>query len=181
MARYAPSEKKLISYIEKKKYTGNIPDFLREIGYSEDLMCEMWIRSFLSSGKWEREMKLKLMKKEFPKEKVIAKIERVQEEIRDWKYHEKMIEKQIQNLLEKGKSKMMIWVILSGKYPYFRDEIKEILNESSDTSGLEKEIEKYKNKYNLSKPEEKQKFFNILLRKGFRWEDMKNIDKETAS
>ena len=126
-------------------------------------------------------MKLKLMKKEFPKEKIIEKIEWIQEEIRNWKYHEKIIEKQIQDLLEKGKSKMMIWVILCGKYPYFRDEIKEILGASSDASWLEKEITKYRNKYNLSNPEEKQKVVNNLLRKWFRWEDIKNIGKETAS
>lgn len=181
MTRYAPSEKKLVSYLEKKKYSGNIPDFLMQIGYSEDMMLDMWIRSFLSGGKWEREMKLKLMKKEFPKEKVIEKIEWIQEEIRDWKYHEKMIEKQIQDLLGKGKSKMMIWVILGGKYPYFRDEIKEILHASSDTSGLEKEIEKYRKKYNLSDRSEEKKFYDALMRKWFRWKDIKNWSNKNTN
>ncbi len=174
MARYAPSEKKLISYLEKKKYSGNIPDFLREIGYSEDMMLDMWIRSFLSGGKWEREIKLKLIKKEFPTEKVIKKIEWIQEEIRDWKNHEKTIEKQIQDLLGKGKSKMMIWVILGGKYPYFRDEIKEILHNSSDTSGLEKEIERYKKKYNLNDRWEEKKFYDALMRRGWRYTNIRD-------
>ena len=65
------------------------------------------------------------------------------------------------------------------KYPYFRDEIKEILHNSSDTSGLEKEIERYKKKYNLNDRWEEKKFYNALMRKWFRWEDIKNKSNKT--
>ena len=40
--------------------------------------------------------------------------------------------------------------MLCGKYPYFKDSIFEILENTSDKEGLKKEIEKYKGKYNLS-------------------------------
>ena len=51
ISRYAPSEKKLFSYLEKKKFQGNIDILLEEIGFSESLMCDMWIRTFLSLSK----------------------------------------------------------------------------------------------------------------------------------
>ncbi len=177
MARYAPSEKKLRSYLEKKKYSGNIGEFLWEIGYSEDMMLDMWIRSFLTNGKWEREIIMKLLKKEFPKEKVLEKIEWIEQEIKDWETHKNNIESQIQNLLKKWKSKMMIKVILWGKYPYFRDQIGEILLENSDDFGLEKEVEKYRKKYNLQDRWQEQKFYNAIMRKGFRYEEIKNTIK----
>lgn len=179
MARYAPSEKKLRSYLEKKKYSGNIGEFLQEIGYSEDMMLDMWIRSFLTNGKGEREIIMKLLKKEFPKEKVLSKMEWIQEEIRDWEIHRNHIENQIQNLLKKWKSKMIIKVILWGKYPYFRDQISETLSENSDIFWLEKEVEKYKQKYNLSDRSEEKKFYNAIMRKGFRYEEIKNMLKNT--
>ena len=48
ISRYAPSEKKLTEYISKKKPTFPISDFLKEIGYSEAMMLDMWMRTFLS-------------------------------------------------------------------------------------------------------------------------------------
>ena len=74
----------------------------------------------------------------------------------------------------------MIRMTLSGKYPYFRDEISELLSSSSDTSGLLREIEKYRTKYNLSISSEKQKFYAAIQRKGFKYEDIKNILKKES-
>lgn len=41
--------------------------------------------------------------------------------------------------------------------------------------GLQKEAEKYRNKYNLADPKEKQKFYAALLRKGFTYDDIKKV------
>jgi regulatory protein len=62
---------------------------------------------------------------------------------------------------------------LSGKYPYFRDQITELLRGQDDTANLQKEVQKYKNRYNLSDSKEKQKFYAALLRKGFSYSDIK--------
>lgn len=175
MSRYAPSQSKITSYLEKKKYSGNIPDFLREIGYSEDMMLDMWIRSFIATGKGEREIMVKLLKKWFPKEKILEKVEVAQEDIRDWENQGRNIEIQIQNLLTKWKSKMIISVILWGKYPYFRDQIREILDTSSDISWLEKEVQKYRQKYNLSDRAEQKKFYDAIIRKGFKYGEIRDL------
>ncbi len=174
ITRYAPSEKKLIEYISKKKPTFPISGFLQEIGYDEEMMCSMWMRSFLARSMAERDMKMKLMKKWFPKEMILSKVESSHEEIQDWGTHGREIESQIGSLLKKWKSTQIIRMTLSGKYPYFRDEISELLTTESDRVWLEKEIERYRNKYNLTESRDRQKFYAALQRKGFRYDDIKN-------
>lgn len=80
----------------------------------------------------------------------------------------------MQNKLQKGKSLRILQGELSSKFPYFRDEIEELLAHYSDDSGLLKEIEKYSRKYNLSDKKELQKFYQALMRKGFRYDAIKN-------
>lgn len=180
ITKYAPSKKKLIEYISKKKPTFPIPVFLEELNYDEDMMINMWMRSFLTRSIWERDIQIKLMKKWFPKELILTKIELSQEEIRDWSLHAQEIESTIGNLLKKGKSTQIIRMTLSGKYPYFKNEISEFLASYSDESGLIREIEKYRRKYDLSQSWEKQKFYAAIQRKGFRYEDIKNIIRKES-
>ena len=50
ISRYAPSRRKILTYLGKK----NCQDperILRDNGYDESLMCDMWMRSFLALGK----------------------------------------------------------------------------------------------------------------------------------
>jgi hypothetical protein len=63
ITRYAPSEKKIREYISKKNHTLDTLAFLEEIGYSEPMMCDMWIRTFLASSRGEYEIREKLKKK----------------------------------------------------------------------------------------------------------------------
>ena len=180
ITKYAPSKKKLIEYISKKKPTFPIPVFLEELNYDEDMMINMWMRSFLTRSIWERDIQIKLMKKWFPKELILKKIELSEAEIRDWSLHAQEIESTIGNLLKKGKSTQIIRMTLSGKYPYFKNEISEFLASYSDESGLIREIEKYRRKYDLSQSWEKQKFYAAIQRKGFRYEDIKNIIRKES-
>ena len=119
-------------------------------------------------------MSTKLMKKEFPKEMILEKIEMFDTEIHDWESHRSSIIHQIQTLEHRNKAKKIIAMTIIGKYPYFRDEIKELLEDTMDTDALQKEVQKYKNKYNIGDPKEKQKFYAVLLRKGFAYADIKN-------
>ena len=50
ISRYAPSRRKLITYLEKKNCQ-NSEDLLEQNGYSESLMCDMWMRSYVALGK----------------------------------------------------------------------------------------------------------------------------------
>jgi hypothetical protein len=102
------------------------------MGYDEGLMCDMWLRTFLSLGKGQREMHQKLLKKEFPKEMIKEKISLLEDEIVDWSNHKNQIEHQIRTLLERGKSLRIIRNLLVSRYPYFHDEIGEYIDSLDD-------------------------------------------------
>jgi hypothetical protein len=70
---------------------------------------------------------MKLMKKEFPKEMILEKIESFDVEIHDWEGNRISIMSQIQTFEQRGKSRRMISSLLVSKYSYFRDEITELL------------------------------------------------------
>lgn len=133
ITRYAPSRRKISSYLAKKKCE-DISTKLAEIGYDEVLMIDMWMRTFISSGKGEREIRAKLMKKEFPKSLIEEKLLEFDTDIHDWEGNRDSIERQIRAFLARGKSRRMIFSLLIGKYPYFRDELESILEEQDDTT-----------------------------------------------
>jgi hypothetical protein len=74
----------------------------------------------------------KLIKKEFPKEMILLKISERVEDIEDWESYRDQITSQIHLLLEKNKSIRIISMNLIAKYPYFRDQIHELLESLSD-------------------------------------------------
>jgi uncharacterized protein with ATP-grasp and redox domains len=83
ITRYAPSRRKVSAYLMKKKCE-TIPELLSEVGYDEELMIDIWMRSLLSTGKGRREIITKLSKKEFPKELIEAKAILAEGDIMDW-------------------------------------------------------------------------------------------------
>ena len=172
ISRYAPSRKKMTAYLEKKNCQ-NPAQLLTDNGYDESLMADMWMRSFVSLGKGKREMSMKLMKKEFPKDLILEKIELFYTEIHDWESHRSSILHQIATLEQRGKSRRIIAMQLTGKYPYFRDEITELLTDKNDTDNLAKEVQKYKNRYNIEDKKIREKMIASLLRKGFSYSDIK--------
>ena len=173
ISRYAPSKQKIISYLEKKNCQD--PEWiLRDNGYDESLMCDMWMRSFVTLGKWKREIQLKLQKKDFPKEMIGEKLEIFDTEIRDWESNRLNIQNQIHTLEQRWKSSRIIHNTIISKYPYFRDEITELLSESDDSDNLTKEVQKYKNRYNIADKKIREKMIASLLRKWFSYSDIKN-------
>jgi SOS response regulatory protein OraA/RecX len=172
ITRYAPSRCKISAYLAKKKCE-TIPEILSEIGYDEELMIDIWMRSLLATGKWRREITMKLSKKEFPKELIEAKVILAEEDIMDWESNRSWIESQVTALLQRGKSLRIIAMTLSGKYPYFRDKIREYVASLDDSDSLTQEVERYQQKYNISDPKEKQKFYAALMRKGFGYQEIK--------
>jgi SOS response regulatory protein OraA/RecX len=172
ITRYAPSRRKISAYLTKKKCE-TIPELLSEVGYDEELMIDIWMRSLLSTGKWRREITMKLSKKEFPKDLIEEKVTLAEEDIMDWENNRVWIEYQINSLLARGKSLRIIAMTLAGKYPYFRDEIREYVESLDDSDSLTQEVERYKQKYNISDPKEKQKFYVALMRKGFGYQEIK--------
>ncbi len=115
------------------------------------------------------------MKKDFPKEVIASVYAEFSEEVHDWEVNRQAVELQIRTLDGRGKSKQAISSVLSSKYPYFRDEIRALLEGNSDDVALEREIEKYRTRYDMSDPKEKQKFYAAILRKGFKYDDIKRM------
>lgn len=173
ISRYAPSECKVVGYLQKKNYP-EPKKLLIENGYDESMMCDIWMRSFVSLGKWKREMSLKLQKKEFPKDMILQKIEQYSIDINDWEATKPHIMNQIRILEQRGKSRRMIFSLLISRYSYFRDEIQALLWDSDDSDNLQKEVQKYKNRYNIWDKKIREKLIASLLRKWFAYSDIKN-------
>lgn len=172
IARYAPSHKKICEYLEKKKVS-EPKKFLQEIWYNEDIMLEMWIRTFINMGKWEKEMMRKLLLKWFSREKILWKISEWYQEITNWENIRPHIVRSAENKLQKWKSLFVLQMEYIQKYPYFKEKIIELFCDYDDSLGLQKEIEKYRKKYNINILSEKQKFFSALMRKWFRYDEIK--------
>lgn len=177
LSRYAPSKTKVLQYLQTKNIENPL-GLLTENGYDESMMCDMWMRSFVTIGKWKQEIKLKLLKKQFPKEMIAEKLELFDTEIIDWENHSSSIQHQIQTLINRWKSTRIIQSTITAKYPYFKDEISELFTEKDDSENLEKEVQKYKNRYDISDKKIQEKMIASLLRKWFHYSDIKNLIKK---
>ena len=114
ISRYAPSKSKILTYLDKiwveeKEY------FLLSIWYEESMMGDMWMRTFLSLSKGEREITQKMIKKWFSKEFVREKLEAYEDEFRNWDDHRSNIVNKIDILRTKSKSKRVIAMLLIEK------------------------------------------------------------------
>ena len=173
ISRYAPSKSKILTYLDKiwveeKEY------FLLSIWYEESMMGDMWMRTFLSLSKGEREITQKMIKKWFSKEFVREKLEAYEDEFRNWDDHRSNIVNKIDILRTKSKSKRVIAMLLMQAYPYFKEEIISLIEGLQEWDVLQKEVQKYKNRYNLDDFSQRQKFFRALQSKGFQYRDIKN-------
>lgn len=172
MSRYAPSRARIETYLEKKKCQ-DIGAFLSEISYDESLMISMWMRTFLSLGKGRCDIEMKLRQKWFPKELIRESLEIAGEEIEDWEMMKSSILRQIDTLRDRGKSVRVISMTLISKYPYFREQICTTLESDDDSETLEKEMQKYKNRYNLEDTKDREKLIAALVRKGFEYREIR--------
>ena len=172
--RYAPSYTRLSEYLLKKNCQ-NFVEVIEWSGYNESLMCDMWMRSFLSMWKGKKEIILKLSKKAFPKEMILQKIEMSSDDIYNWDNYSNHISHQIQSLTSRWKSTRVISNLLIQKYPYFKENIANLFVDTSDLINLEKEVQKYRNRYNIQDKKQQEKMIASLLRKWFHYSDIKNF------
>lgn len=168
ITRYAPSRHRVVAYLEKKKCQ-DIEAVLESIQYDESLMIDMWMRTMIALGKGRQEIAHKLIKKEFPKTLINEKIEASLHDIWNWSEYEPKIQRQTDMLIERGKSLPMVNRLLSQKYPYFRDGIKSLLSSYDDDDGLQKEIAKYRSRYDITDRQERQKLISAIMRKGYEY------------
>lgn len=148
ITRYAPSREKITLYLQKKKCQ-NPEQFLQEIGFDEKIMIDVWFRTFISLGKSERDIRLKLLKKGFDKSLIQESLDVYIEQMYDWGLYEEKIKQQIDSLLQRRKSLQAISALLYSRYPYFREEISQFLEEKVDDAAIQAEIERYLKKYDV--------------------------------
>lgn len=117
------------------------------------------------------------MNKKFVRKDIDKKLEQFSKEIHDWAHYQDFIRGKIRFLSQKGKSKQIIEGELRRKYPYFSDEIKVIIASLTDEQALASAFAKYQNRYDLNDFHEKQKFYQALMRKGFRYDEINNYIK----
>lgn len=174
ISRYAPSYIRLSEYLIKKNCQ-NFASLIEDSGYSESLMCDMWIRSFLAMWKGKKEILFKLSKKAFPKDMILEKIELSIDDIYNWDNYNTHITHQIQSLRARWKSNRVIFNLLTQKYPYFKEQFSSLCTDISDQINLEKEVQKYRNRYNIQDKKQQEKMIASLLRKGFHYSDIKKF------
>ena len=104
---------------------------------------------------------------------ILQKMEQYDADIHDWEGTKPHIINQIRTLEQRGKSHRMIVSLLTSRYSYFRDEIQELLWGSDDSDNLQKEVQKYKNRYNIEDKKIRENMIASLLRKWFTYSDIK--------
>ena len=67
-----------------------------------------------------------------------------------------------------------------GQYPYFREYIQEFVKTLDSDFALKKEVQKYRNRYTVENPKEREKVIVSLMRKGFRYSDIQEILKKDS-
>ena len=178
ISRYAPSKKKIHEYLIRKKFSGDMDLFLQSIGYDEDIMYGLWMRTFLSQKIGKYAIKRKLIKKWFSPKKIDSVLEGFTDELHDWENYAWEIELLRDTLIRKGKSLRVIQMTLIEKYPYFRDQITTSTEGLSNKKWLTDAISRIETKYNLTDSKEKQKFFANLQRKWFWFHEIQDFLKE---
>ncbi len=68
--------------------------------------------------------------------------------LQDWTQYEEKIRQKIETFIYRKKSQKEIQMLLQGQFPYFSEEIKEILPEYNDNSSFDFYVQKYAIKYN---------------------------------
>jgi len=174
--RYAPSQTRLEAYLTRKK-CDNIPTLLAELGYDETMMIQMWMRTFIAGKKGKQEMIRKLRAKAFPRELIEQNIEAFSEEWGDFDEYRTEILSQIDTYRARHKSRREISALLYQKYPYFRDQIGEIIGGISDDTSLDAALQKYAERYDLTDRSDTQKVIAALVRKGFQFSQVRDALK----
>lgn len=174
ISRYAPSYVKVSNYLIKKG-RDDYEKILSEVWYNENLMLDMWMRTFISTSKPKSVIQQKLILKWFKKEDILKKIEFFYDEINNFSNYNNAIKKFIENKVKKWKSIISIKNEIFLKFPNFKNEILEILSEYNDDEALKIEIEKWKSKFDINDRIGNQKFYNYLMRKWFEYNKIKNF------
>ncbi|PID83940.1 hypothetical protein CSB09_03425 [Candidatus Gracilibacteria bacterium] len=177
ITRYAPSYKRLLTYLEKKKV--NHPEkFIVQMGYDEAIMLDAWMNTFINQGKSISQITVKLMTKEFTKESIAQGIQKYESTLKDWDQYEKYIVQKIETYLYRKKSQKEIYITLCREYPYFSEQMKDLLDSYDDSKSLRFYMQKYAKKYDMNTFEGKNKYFQALMRRGFSYQRIQEQEEK---
>ncbi len=177
ITRYAPSYKRLLTYLEKKKV--NHPEkFIVQMGYDEAIMLDAWMNTFINQWKSISQITVKLMTKEFTKESIAQGIQKYESTLKDWDQYEKYIVQKIETYLYRKKSQKEIYITLCREYPYFSEQMKDLLDSYDDSKSLRFYMQKYAKKYDMNTFEWKNKYFQALMRRWFSYQRIQEQEEK---
>jgi len=129
-------------------------------------MMDMWMRTFLSLGKSTQDIRMKFLKKWFPKERVHEYIVTYGSEIQDWYSHEILYFKN-SNTSRSMKIRKIHSSSTSSSISVFSWTNRRICENSWLYEYSSKEVQKYKNRYNMSDKKREKKSLWLLWERVF--------------
>lgn len=182
--RYMPSYRKLEEALIKKTW-GNtvlalsVASKMQEY-ISEERTVDGLVRMYLDQGKTIAYVAQKLRNKKFDSEVTRKIFEEYEEWFASWQTYSHNIERKINDLILKNKSKQYIRGALLQKYPSFKIEIGELLDIhcSDETESIRNEYEKLQKKHDINDSKERQKLIQKLCMKGFSYDLIKKVIRD---
>lgn len=180
ITRYAPSEKRLLEYLAKKKVT-DPRAVLESVWYHESLMLRAWIDTYISRRIHIAKIRNNLIRKGFPRESIDAMIEEYAWEWDSWDMYRDFILSEGSRMIGKWKSAGLIRHVLTARYPHFHEEICELFSSYDDTDAFDSIAKKYASRYSLTHPKERNRFIMALARRWFNIAKIRNWIKSSIS
>ncbi|MDD2917215.1 MAG: RecX family transcriptional regulator [Candidatus Gracilibacteria bacterium] len=182
--RYLPSMQKLRESLLKKSGNNALltEDVIQEMTtyIHEEQTVEGLVRMYTEQSKTRPYIEQKLRQKKFEAGIIASILDSYADTFMSWKGYEQTVTKKIRDYREKNKSGKYVRGVLIQKYPNFKREIGELLEEIyfDEADIVRTEYEKLSKKHDISNHKERQKIVQKLCLKGFAYEDIKRVIRE---
>lgn len=182
--RYLPSMQKLREALLKK--SGNHTLLTEEVMAEmttyihEEQTVEGLVRMYTEESKTRPYIEQKLRLKKFEAGIIASVLDSYIDTFESWKEYEQVITKKISDYRDRNKSGKYIFGTLAQKYPSFKTEIAELLQETSplEDEAVLVEYEKLCKKHDIRESKEREKVIQKLCLKGFSYDTIKRIMRE---
>lgn len=182
--RYLPSMRKLQEALLKK--SGNNVSLTAEVMKEmatyihEEQTVEGLVGMYTEQSKTRPYIEQKLRLKKFETEVIISVLDSYADIFQSWKDYEQTITKKMHDYRGKNKSSKYILGTLVQKYPNFKRQIIELLEEIApdEEDIVRAEYAKLSKKHDVSNNKERQKLIQKLCLKGFSYDCIKRVMRE---
>ncbi len=184
--RYFPSLQKLRESLMKKSMNNEliVDRVMKQMSeyISEERTVDGLVRMYVEQSKTRPYIEQKLKLKKFGKEVIHSTLESYADSFVSWNAYEQVISRKLNNYLEKNKSKKYIIGTLTQKYPNFKHELIQLLEEAApdEMEVVQQEFLKLSKKHDVTDRKEQQKIVQKLCMKGFSYDTIKKVMKHES-